>query len=661
MIALLLAVLPQLAADSVRGRVVDARTGEPVLAATVTAGGVRAATDADGRFALIAAAGDTLRVRRIGYRARVALAGRDSTIALAPMALPLAAVEVRDVATARVGVIRDASALREAGTTTVGAALARLPFVSARGARGDVALSMRGSRAEQVVVTLDGMPLNDPATGSADVSDLPLAAVGRVAAQPGADAVGYGSGATGGVIALSSATGSLAAAGAGAFGRYAVEGAGRAPAGAGALRVGAAVRGARNDFPFVNRAGATGSDSVERRANADERHVSAFASAVLPGVQVLALATEARRGLAGPMNVRVYDDDRSVTRRVLLRLAVQPGRWSGGASARALTLSYRDAAAPALDSDARVLAADADAATSLGALTARVGLGADRFRATAVDAQLRARAFMALSGATAQGAYRLDAGARLDALAARGSAPVVHPSLTVAGERAGALAPFARLSTGFRAPTLYDLYFSAGQRIVPRPLLPERAVLDAEAGVRARLGRLSATGSLFHRVTHDAIVWLPGTFTWSPRNVPRERVRGAELRVGTAGRWWEADGWAAGYDARYRAGASTLRTPYVPYASGGGALALRRGTASLTGTLRAHARRPYVAGPSSRAYELPGVALVDVHLARRFIRRNADALVTLGADNVGDVMWESVRRYPAPGRSWSVGLTLAPR
>ena len=661
MIAPLLLALQAQTAE-VRGRVVDAQTREPVLAATVSAGGARALTNAEGRFAIAAAPGDTLRVRRIGYRAALALAGRDSTVAMRPAALPLPAIAVREAAPAgRAVASRDAAELREAGTSSVGAAIARLPYVSARGARGELSLSMRGSRSEQVVVTLDGMALNDPATGGADVSDLPLAAVGRVTAAPGADAVGHGSGASGGVVALTSASGTLAAASAGAFGRYGAEGATSVGAAGGALRLGAAVRGARNDFPFVNRAGSTGSDSVESRANAGERHASAFASAVLPAVQLLALASESRRGLAGPMNVRVYDDDRSVSRRLLLRLAAQPGRWSASASARALSVAYRDAGAPALDADARALAADADAARAVGPLTARVGIGADHFRATGVSAQRRGRAFVAATGARALGAYALTAGVRVDALAARGSSALVQPSVTVAGERSGAVAPFVRVGSGFRAPTLYDLYLSAGQRIVPRPLDPERAVFDGETGLRLQRGRASLTGSVFLRETRDAIVWLPGTFTWSPRNVERERVRGAELRGAAAAAWWSADAWAGAYHSRFTAGEGRHPTPYVPYATGGSTLALRRAATSLTGTLRAYGRRPFAVATEARDYELPGVALVDLHVAHRFVAWRANALVTVGADNAGDVAWESVRRYPAPGRSWSVGLTVTPR
>lgn len=84
---------------------------------------------------------------------------------------------------------------RERGVSTLNGAIALLPYVALRSARGETGLSLRGARREQVVITLDGLPLNDPATGVADVNDVPLAAVQSVTVRPGADPLGAGSGA----------------------------------------------------------------------------------------------------------------------------------------------------------------------------------------------------------------------------------------------------------------------------------------------------------------------------------------------------------------------------------------------------------------------------------------------------------------------------------
>ncbi|MFL5579120.1 MAG: carboxypeptidase regulatory-like domain-containing protein, partial [Gemmatimonadaceae bacterium] len=79
----------------VRGTVTDAATGAPVGGAAVDAGGRRVYADASGRFTLAASPGDTILVRRMGYRpARLAVGSSEAAVALAPAALPLAAVRV---------------------------------------------------------------------------------------------------------------------------------------------------------------------------------------------------------------------------------------------------------------------------------------------------------------------------------------------------------------------------------------------------------------------------------------------------------------------------------------------------------------------------------------------------------------------------------------
>ncbi|MEM7413327.1 MAG: TonB-dependent receptor [Myxococcota bacterium] len=71
------------------------------------------------------------------------------------------------------------------------------------GGRGEAAeLSIRGSTANQVVLTLDGVPVNNALTGLADPNDYCLPQVERVAVTRGAGSSQVGSGAIGGVIDL---------------------------------------------------------------------------------------------------------------------------------------------------------------------------------------------------------------------------------------------------------------------------------------------------------------------------------------------------------------------------------------------------------------------------------------------------------------------------
>jgi vitamin B12 transporter len=65
-------------------------------------------------------------------------------------------------------------------------------------------ISIRGSNADQVLVTLDGVPLNSSAGGPVDLSRLPLGNLERVEIYRGASPVDLGGAAIGGVLALSS-------------------------------------------------------------------------------------------------------------------------------------------------------------------------------------------------------------------------------------------------------------------------------------------------------------------------------------------------------------------------------------------------------------------------------------------------------------------------
>jgi outer membrane cobalamin receptor len=327
---------------------------------------------------------------------------------------------------------------------------------------------------------------------------------------------------------------------------------------------------------------------------------------------------------------------------------------------RAFQLTYHDPAHPTLDTDARALAADVDGAHAIGTATVRAGVGFDRASGRSAgsrfDAPLRPRAFASVASRWSGARAAASVAARVDAVRTAGA----RATASVGVEGRGTIAPFVRVAQAFRVPTLYDQYFASPQRVIVRPLRPEYVVLDAEAGARVSAGRLTASAAAFARVTHDAIVWFPGNFAWSPANAGRERVLGGEGQASLALRALTLDAWAGAYVARLRAGSAIVPTPYVPYGAGGATATLRHGGASLVATLRATGRRPYIDAPVTRDYELPGVALVGVHAAHSLSLFGASALLAIGVDDVGDVRWEPVRGYPTAGRTWTAGLTLQP-
>ena len=94
LVALLIAAAAAGAApQTVRGTVVDAATGEPLAGANLTTRNLAVTTDADGRFELPLAAGDSAAVSHVGYESAVIRARPGArgplTVRLHPVALPV--------------------------------------------------------------------------------------------------------------------------------------------------------------------------------------------------------------------------------------------------------------------------------------------------------------------------------------------------------------------------------------------------------------------------------------------------------------------------------------------------------------------------------------------------------------------------------------------
>lgn len=637
----------------------------------------------------------TYTLRAIGYESRQATLTSPARALVVGMHVRFAPVTLRRVTVSEVGMAgfeidRDAALARTLGTMqvadartmgigTVTGLVSSLPFAAPRSARGELGLSLRGARREAVGVTLDGLPLNDPATGIADVSDLPLVMLRSATVALGSDPINVGSGATGGVLALHSASMRAASMRLGAFGARSVEGAWNAIAGNRVLYSSAGYRTARNDFAFDNdaavRDGAT--TPRETRVNNDERRAVGVVGVAGEHAQTLLLVSTGERGMVGAANVRTYDNDRSRTTRVLLRTQAGVSGMRMLAGVRALELAYRDPTRTVLDTRSRAAAADIELRGLRRQIAWRIGGGADRVTDGASLEQSRARGFAALTGGWNSSRTRLEAGARVDAVGTLG----VLPSFNIAASRSflgdpllgqPALSVGARVAQAVRVPTLYDLYFSSPQRLFVRTLRPERVSLDAEfnadISTRTPLGMLGAHGSIVARDTRNAIIWFPGNFGWSPSNVGVERLRGAEGRVSLERSRLSLSAWATWYDTQLITGALRIPTPYIARAAGGGQLAVRVGASVASAIARSAGSRPFTAGPRNPAFELPGTTLVDLALSHRFVvrpgarfmRASADALVALSLENATDLSWQSVRGFPAPGRAWAVNITLSP-
>ena len=174
-----LAVAPSAQTVPVEGVVLDADTGEPLIAATVSARlpgrTVGATTDLEGAFALALPPGEHwLTVRYVGYRTDsllVTAPAQDLEVRLAPDADVLDEVVVQGTGVDRVedvemGVTRiDAADIQRLplvlGEADPIRALQLLPGVS-QGSESSSSFFVRGGGADQNLVLLDGTPLHNP-------------------------------------------------------------------------------------------------------------------------------------------------------------------------------------------------------------------------------------------------------------------------------------------------------------------------------------------------------------------------------------------------------------------------------------------------------------------------------------------------------------------
>ncbi len=231
---LLVAVAAMAAPEPVRaeeewalaGRVVDARNGAPIAGASVVveATPFGAVSGADGGFRVTGLSDGVyrLRVRHVAYRSASKAAlrvrgGRGPRLhfELEPRVHKVQGVVVRErrepvggaVAAPEAGSVvthLTGPEIRALGATHLGEALVFAPGVQVERARagGAVRASIRGSGAQRVLVLVDGMPINDPATGEADLREVAVHSIDRIEVRSGAMAAAMGHGGAGGVISV---------------------------------------------------------------------------------------------------------------------------------------------------------------------------------------------------------------------------------------------------------------------------------------------------------------------------------------------------------------------------------------------------------------------------------------------------------------------------
>ena len=648
---------------SLAGVVVAATGGAPVADAEIQVADLVARSDARGVFRLgaVPAGRHLVVVRRIGFRPDTAAVeitpGLEHRIVVQ---LHGAVVEVAPLTIS--GIPAGASVLSGADLAArgsdLGAALDGWAGISVRRTDGATAVpQLRGSAPEEVLVLLDGITLNDPLTGRADLGRIPVGEVARVVVVPGAETARTGGRAIAGVIEISTRprTAPSATTAGGSFGAWSA----RMSAPVLGVDISAGMQRLADDYPSSDRSGAPA-----LRRNAGGRTWDALLRA-RGTVDATLRVSGADRGLPG--NVTNPSTTGRAADRSVVAAFRHNGRVSWSVTGDAVSARAWDPSAPPRGTgydDTTTSIGGSGAlglrrAAQLGAWSGDVDLGIDgRYDGFTGNGVLPGaefgRAGAHLGADLGSGGWSLSPILRIDGWSGWRGAMVT--GRLDAEWRRGRTALSFGVGNGVTPPVPFDLLFREGVGVALNPgLRPERVTIELTADLRQGGRFIGIPGTLSLRgytgEVRDLVVWSAGPdFVWSPQNVDVVRRGGElelELRPGPA--WTLAAGAALSF-INFTA-APHFPVAYRPRDTEHASAAWRAGPWRMDVEWRRLGRRPQY---NNGDWNLPAIGLLDAGVERRLWH---DLAVRLDVRDLTDRRPEYVAGMPLPGRSALFTLT----
>lgn len=425
-------------------------------------------------------------------------------------------------------------------------------------------VSIRGSTADDVLVLLDGLPLNTAAGGGVDLSSIPRGWISRIEVVRGAEGARYGAGALGGVVNVITRAPDpgrwSVTAGGGSFETFTSAADGSARAGPWSLVGTASADATGGRFPYVYVSPVDPTAPPEARTR--ENDAAWRGGALVRGtralgdgrLELLGQLSGGRRELPGlpqapsatgeppPPPPRSWTSD---GRALLMARVSAPGPLEGLHLAGRATLrldrldTFLDGVDPDVERQRGGAAGLALEARHLGAgriLRAGAELEGERLDASGLG-PARTRATGA-GWASATLRFGRGRGRLSPALRAERVGPFSgwSGSLGASWDVAGPVAIRASAGRTFRAPSFSELYLSQGL-FAPNPGLRPEEGLAADAALVAEgaAGRVAATA--YATLYRDLIVYQPASGgRYAPFNAGKSLVRGVELEAATR-RW----------------------------------------------------------------------------------------------------------------------------
>ncbi len=408
-------------------------------------------------------------------------------------------------------------------------------------------VSIRGSSADQVVVLLDGMPLNTAAGGGVDLSSIPREWIDRIEVVRGAEGAHYGSGALGGVVNIITKPAVAGAWSAQASGGSFLTFSGAADAATGAD--GWAVLGAVNAdgsggrFPYVFDSTLNASGGTEERLRDNNGFllagglIKAWLLAGRGRVDALLQLSGGHRELPGwPTYLTPndwQDDARAIGRvryaRPVFEGFVLSGELSGRYDRLDARLRYLEQPVHQRGQEGRGQAGLTWArGWSTLALTVLGGVESLDASGMASHSRPLVAAMISEEASLAGGQLHLSPAIRLERL---GPFQGISGKLGMALKLAGPLS--LRVSGGrtFRAPSFAELYLQQGI-IEPNPNLRPEISWSGDAALVAEGPLGLITAGAFVTLYQDLIVYEAAAFRrLTPRNDDKAIIQGIEVEV----------------------------------------------------------------------------------------------------------------------------------
>lgn len=537
----------------------------------------------------------------------------------------------------------------------------------------NVTLSLRGSTSGQVLVLIDGVPVNDLQLGGVDLNHFCLDNIDRVEVIRGAASALYGADAMGGVINVITRTAtdpraaSTVAYRQGDHGLEKITGRLSRPLGS---RFSLQVLGSNIEY-----------DGFRNNSDYAGRHFDARLSCRLGTGGQAAYSTQfydADLGVPGMEALptpRARQQDESWNQTLFLKASPGPEQSLQGMIYRQFSRQEFDNPDWFIEADHRRWVHGAEVQHTFSSWDVhKITWGGDiqRRRLNSSEngrQELDRGALFAQDEFTIGSSLRARLTARYDHH--QGFDDQINPDATLTWLIGESTSLFVSLRRAYRAPTFNDLYWPAtrydydcdGQfdygESGNRDIKPERAV-SAQIGLRRRLGPLWGDLCLFHRQVKDLIQWddVDDEYAygyWMPVNTDRARIEGLEAHLqGPFLRRLEGSLAYTYLDARDDRTDRLL--PYQPRhqlsAHLQSALTVISEQLDLTARLELEAVGERYAD-SAQERRLAAETRLNARLSARFLRHLSAYLV---GKNLQDRRFVLRSGYPLPGRTFGVGL-----